>query len=175
MNDLIVLQDREHHGHCDAIVGAQRCAVGTHPVPVDNDADRFSQKIDLLVRLTGKDHVDMSLQRNGFGVLAAFRSVLGNNDVISVILHVLEPFFFRKRRDIVTDLLRMMGSVRNRRDLAEIVEHSVSVGFLKFHVLFFGPYRRCLLTVCRTGIRHNFCLCGVLDAVLLSYGRFSLV
>ena len=174
MNDLIVLQRREHHSYCDSVVCPQCCAVGTHPVPVGNNADRFSQQVDLLLRLTCKDHVNMSLKRNGLRVFKAFRGLLGNDDIIGIILRVLKPFFLSKRRDIVTDLLCVMGSVGNRGDLAEVVEHSVCVSSFKSRVLLFLCYRRCNLTVCRIGLRDNFCLCGIVSAVLLSNGRFSL-
>ena len=129
MYDRLTFQRREHHRYCYAVICAQSSAIGVHPVSVHNDTDRLCEHVDALVRLTGKDHVDVSLKGNGLGVLTARRGLLGNDNVIRFILYIGKPSLPGKLGEIIADRLRMMGSAGDRRDLPEIVKYPFGIRF----------------------------------------------
>ena len=67
--DVRTFQHRQNAGDTDAVVGAERCALSTHPIAVNHHADAFRHEVEFSGLVFLANHVHMALENDGFSAL----------------------------------------------------------------------------------------------------------
>ena len=91
MHDLPVFEQRHDEGHADAVVGAQRGAVGPHPALLDVGGDGVGLEIVDLARGLLRHHVHVCLEDDAGTVLHPGGGRLADQHVAHLIHRRLQP------------------------------------------------------------------------------------
>ena len=91
VRDVGALHDRERCSHADAVVGAQRGALGFQPVAVANHLDGIGIEVVGGAFVLFADHVEMALQQSHGRGLASRPRGLANDGVADFVLHGFQP------------------------------------------------------------------------------------
>ena len=160
MFDAVISKNSQHHGNSNAVVSAKGRSVRSHPAVLFEDSDGFCEHVDLLVRLAGQNHINVSLKSNRFRVFASFRRLLGDDHIVGFILYTVQSSLIRESDQKIADLFGVMGSVRDRCDLPEIVKDALCV---RSYII------GCALCIRFCCLRHCLCRCCCLfhDDILL--------
>ena len=116
MYERVVLQYGQDRRCPDAVVGAEGCAVGRHPLAVDIGLDRVLEEVEHLVVVLLRHHVQMGLQDHPFAVLHARRRGLAHIDVVGLVLAALQPEAAGRVEDVPADLLLVVRRTGNIGD-----------------------------------------------------------
>ena len=94
VGDVRAGQQRHDGGDADAVVRAQRGALGLHPVAVHLHADAFGGEVEVGVVVLLVHHVQVALQGHGGGVLLPFGARLADDHVAGMVhfRRQAEPF-----------------------------------------------------------------------------------
>ena len=123
MYQCVVRQDRQDHGHGNAVVAAQRRLVRPDPLPVGHQVKSLAGHVLGAVVGLGAHHVDVSLQDDRLGALAAGGRRLPDHHVVARLLPVLQSQFLGKVHAQIADDLRVAAAVGHRAQLFKICEH----------------------------------------------------
>ena len=113
MLQRIGIQHRQRIGHGDAVVSAERRAVGKNIGIIMAQTQAVLCKIDVTVRILLADHVEMALQDHGGMVLIAGAGRLADDDVVRRILLPAQAALLRKADAVVRDRLRVTRAMRD--------------------------------------------------------------
>ena len=91
MYQRIIRQDRQDHGHGNAVVAAQRRLVRPDPLPVGHQVKSLAGHVLGAVVGLGAHHVDVSLQDDRLGALMAGRCRLPDHHVVARLLPYFSP------------------------------------------------------------------------------------
>ena len=91
VRSALVLGEREHRRDRDAVVGAERRALGAQPVTVADDVDPPRARVVRAVRIALADDVEVALEGHGRRGLAARRGGHVDDEVAGAVAPGLEP------------------------------------------------------------------------------------
>ena len=123
MRNVLSVQHRQHHGHCDAVVRTQGSILRPDQISVHIELQRVLREIMIRILRLRRNHVDMTLQHDRIRILIAFRAIGIDDDIVEIILIVRKTVFLREIHNVIADFLRVTGAPRNITDLLEIPEH----------------------------------------------------
>ena len=109
----IGIQHCQRIGHGNAVVSAERRAVGKNIGIIMAQAQAVLRKIDVTVRILLTDHVEVTLQDHGGMVLIAGAGRLADDDVVRSILLPAQAALLRKADAVVRDRLRVARAMRD--------------------------------------------------------------
>ena len=109
----IGIQHRQRIGHGDAVVSAERRAVGKNIGVVMAQAQAVLRKIDIAVRILLADHVEVTLQDHGGMVLIAGAGRLADDNVVRRILLPAQAALLREADAVVRDRLCVARAMRD--------------------------------------------------------------
>ena len=123
MLQAVVREHGQRHGDGDAVVPAEARPLGPDALPVGAEPDRLARHVDLAAVGLCADHVEMALQDDGRGLLAAGRGVLPDDDVVERVLPITQAVLPGELHAEIADLLRVVAAVRHRAQIFKIREN----------------------------------------------------
>ena len=136
MGDGFVRQQSQRHGSGNAVVTAQRSALGVDTGSIMGHVKALRRHIDGTGSLLLADHVDVTLQNHGVVLLHTAGARGKENDVVHFVLNIGKALSLSKADKIVRDLLCIPGAVGNGANFFEIAEYCLRLQpsqFLHFH------------------------------------------
>lgn len=121
MHQRVVLQHGQDGRGADAVVGAERRAVGRHPLAVDVGLDGVVLEVEHLVVVLLRHHVEVGLENHALAVLHAFRGGFAHVDVVRLVLAVLQTHVANAVEHVATDLLLVVRGTGDVRDAGEML------------------------------------------------------
>ena len=116
----VVLEHGQNGGYADAVIGAERRAVGRHPLAVDVGLDGVLLEVEDLVVVLLRHHVEVGLQHHALAVLHPLRGGFAHVDVVARIFAALEPERTGHVEHVAADLLLVRRGARNADDFGEM-------------------------------------------------------
>ncbi len=120
VDEALLFHDREAGGQPDAVVRAERRAVGLDPFALDRGPDGVLGEIVGDVGVLVADHVHVTLENDAGGALATRRGLLADDDVADLVLLGFETEARGRGQDVLGQGLLVPGTVGNAADLLEI-------------------------------------------------------
>ena len=121
MAEVLVSEDGENHGDADAVIRAQRRAVGVYPVAFDDGTDRVFAEVMHCVLVFLRDHIEVRLQDDAGFVFAPGTGSLAHANVAARIAFGGKPQAGRFVEDVLLDFFFLMRGARDLRDLMEVL------------------------------------------------------
>ena len=123
VGDVVGVQHSQRIGHGNAVVAAQRGALGAHIAAVHHGADGVLFEVQLAVGGLIAHHVQMALQDQGRLVLVARGGRGFDEQVAHFILTAGKAVLLRKIFAVVAQGLLVVGGVRDAADRLKIVKN----------------------------------------------------
>ena len=120
MGDVVRIQDRQRHGHGNAVVPTEGRAARADRVTVHEEVEPFAGHVLCAVRSGLADHVHVPLQDDRRGGLIAGRAGAEDDDVVVFILNVAQAACGGKAHEIVADRFRVSRAVRDGAQLLKV-------------------------------------------------------
>lgn len=127
VHERVVIQHRHHESDGDAVVGAERGAVGGQDAVLDDELDAVMLEIVLDAGKLVADHVDMALHHDGRGTFGTGARGLLDDDVVDVVLVDIEPALLGEGDQKVADTLLVTRTARNGADVLEKAEEGLGL------------------------------------------------
>ena len=131
VGDVVGVQNGQGHGHGDAVVAAQRGALGVDVVAIHGQIQALTAHILAAAGLLLTHHVQVPLEDHRFGGLIARGGLLDDDDVVALVLMILQAPLFGKGHAPVADGLGVPGPVGNGAHLLEKPEHTAGFQMLQ--------------------------------------------
>ncbi|MPM78900.1 hypothetical protein SDC9_125915 [bioreactor metagenome] len=121
------IQHRQRHRDGNAVVAAQRRAVGMQLVAVHHQCQALFFHVLCAAGHGLAHHVQMALQDHRLGLLVAGGAVFKNNDIAQLILHIGEISLLCKIYTPVADGFYIARPMGNFAHLLKKTEHSLGL------------------------------------------------
>ena len=131
MGDVVRIQNRQRHGHGDAVVPAERCAARADHVAVHEEVQPFAGHVLCAVRRGLADHVHMSLQDDRGGGFIPRRAGGKDDDIVVRVLNAAQMMRGREADEKVADFFRVAGAVRDGAQLLKIGKHGLRLQMIE--------------------------------------------
>ena len=131
MGDVVRIQNRQRHGHGDAVVPAERCAARADHVAVHEEVQPFAGHVLCAVRRGLADHVHMSLQDDRGGGFIPRRAGGKDDDIVVRVLNAAQMMRGREADEKVADCFRVAGAVRDGAQLFKIGKHGLRLQMIE--------------------------------------------
>ena len=131
MGDVVRIQDRQRHGHGNAVVPAERCAARADRVAVHEEVQPLAGHVLRAVRRGLADHVHMPLQDDRGGGFIPRRAGREDDDVVVRVLNAAQMMFGRKENEMIADFFRVAGAVRDGAQLLKIGKHGLRLQMIE--------------------------------------------
>ena len=123
MLDGVVVQDGKDGGNADAVIGAQRGAVGRQPFAVKHRLDGILEEVELLVAVLLAHHIHMGLQADALRMLIAFRCRLADQHVAQLVAEGFKAVVAAEFLQIGRNFLFVFRRTRDLHNLAKITPY----------------------------------------------------
>jgi len=133
MAEVRVGEDGENHGDADAVIRAERGAVGMYPVAFDDGADRVFAEVMHGVAVFLRDHVKVRLQDDAGFVFAPGTACLAYADIAACIAFGGQAEAGGFVKDVLLDFFFLVRRARDLRDLVEVLPDVTGGQFLDAH------------------------------------------
>ena len=120
MGNVVRIQDRQRHGHGDAVVPAERRAARADRVAVHEEVQPLTGHVLRAVRRGLADHVHMPLQDDRGGGFIPRRAGGKDDDIVVRVLNMAQMMFGREADEKVADCFRVARAVRDSAQLLKI-------------------------------------------------------
>lgn len=131
MGDVVRIQDRQRHGHGNAVVPAERCAARADRVAVHEEVQPLAGHVLRAVRRGLADHVHMPLQDDRGGGFIPRRAGREDDDVVVRVLNAAQIVRRGEAYKIITDGFRVAGAVRDGAQLLKIGKHGLRLQMIE--------------------------------------------
>ena len=136
MAEVLVSEDGENHGDADAVIRAQRGAVGVYPVTFDDGANRVFAEVMYGVLVFLRDHVKVCLQDDAGFVFAPGTTGFAHTDVAACVAFGGQAEAGGFIKDVLLDFFFLVRGARDLRDLVEVLPDVTGGQFLDAHQRF---------------------------------------
>ena len=119
MYHAVISQNGQSGRHTDTVIRTQRGATGFYPFAINIRLDRIFGEVVNGVVVFLRDHIQVRLQNDRFTVFHACGSGFANQDITDLIALDVETFFLGPAQNVFSELLFMIGRMRNRTDFGK--------------------------------------------------------
>ena len=120
MGNVVRIQDRQRHGHGDAVVPAERRAARADRVAVHEEVQPLAGHVLRAVRRGLADHVHMPLQDDWGGGFVPRCARGEDDDIVVRVLNAAQMMRSREADEVIADCFRAAGAVRDSAQLLKI-------------------------------------------------------
>ena len=136
MGNGLVCQQRQSISHSDAVVAAQRGALGKHVGFIVCHIQALGIHIDGAIGVLVAYHIHMALKNHRLVILVATSALAKENHIVKAILDIPQALLLGKFHQVVADLLGVAGAVGVSAQLFKITKYAgrlQSCQFYSFH------------------------------------------
>ena len=119
VNHAVIGQNGQRRGHTDTVIRTQRGATGFHPFAVNIRLDRIFGEVVNGIVVFLRHHIQVRLQNNRLAVFHSCGSGFANQDITHLIALDVETFLLGPTQNMFSELLFMVGRMRNRTDFGK--------------------------------------------------------
>ena len=122
MLNVVAVEDSQLNGAADAVVGAERRALGLHPFAVDNGQNGVVVEVVLHLGQLLAHHVHVTLQDDGGLLLHARRGRLTDDDIASLVNQRVQVVALAELTEILNHFLLALRWARDGVDSGKLLE-----------------------------------------------------